>query len=436
MDSGYLFGGAYGYDSGVTTVIDCLVDYINGLLAKSYIHADYDRALADLGKIKTIYLEDSLMIKNEVNAFVVSGTGVISPAQTIEIRANDEVYADGVYIGEVNAVHTEKAQLMWDKEGGRILMWIHTLASGTPTDFSPATDSDQDGLSDAQEAELGTDPLNADTDGDGVTDGQEISNGTDPLNPDTNGDGILDGQEDNNGDGIPDAEECNFNGLAIDLGSELTEALTMIGPIMSFETNESEVTFIADYDNLGNCKKYVRKCNRMSGQCSDPEEISSYGVQDGIVEIILIDGGKELLEFSVGSNGQPMLKSTTFDGSGQVVDGPETFEDQPVEKVRGTTGIGIYDPESGEWTFFNGFDIPMTPEYGNGATITNSPVFNSPSMMPYNPYDRPEEETTSATQSLAELPWAPTDYTSLIFFISFLLMATLLIRKKREKNGS
>ena len=44
-------------------------------------------------------------------------------------------------------------------------------------------DSDGDGLSDSQEATLGTDPNNPDTDGGGVNDGDEVSNGTDPLDP-------------------------------------------------------------------------------------------------------------------------------------------------------------------------------------------------------------------------------------------------------------
>jgi eukaryotic-like serine/threonine-protein kinase len=80
-------------------------------------------------------------------------------------------------------------------------------------------DMDGDGLTDAQEALIGTDPLNPDTDGDGISDGDEVfiygTNpllwdtdgdglsdweeifiyGTDPLNPDTNRSGILDGTE-------------------------------------------------------------------------------------------------------------------------------------------------------------------------------------------------------------------------------------------------
>ncbi|MCB0345156.1 MAG: SBBP repeat-containing protein [Bdellovibrionales bacterium] len=42
-------------------------------------------------------------------------------------------------------------------------------------------DSDGDGLTDAQEILLGTDPNNPDSDGDGVEDGQEVTDGSDPL---------------------------------------------------------------------------------------------------------------------------------------------------------------------------------------------------------------------------------------------------------------
>ena len=56
-------------------------------------------------------------------------------------------------------------------------------------------DTDNDGLSDAKEIELGTDFLVNDTDGDGVIDGDEVDLGTDPLDRDTDGDGVIDGDE-------------------------------------------------------------------------------------------------------------------------------------------------------------------------------------------------------------------------------------------------
>lgn len=57
-------------------------------------------------------------------------------------------------------------------------------------------DCDGDGLSNIREFELGTKPFNPDTDNDGLTDGDEVNiYGTDPLKYDTDDDGISDGDE-------------------------------------------------------------------------------------------------------------------------------------------------------------------------------------------------------------------------------------------------
>ncbi len=50
-----------------------------------------------------------------------------------------------------------------------------------PSDCKRTRDTDGDGLPDAKEVKLGTDPTVADTDGDGYSDGEEVSAGTDPL---------------------------------------------------------------------------------------------------------------------------------------------------------------------------------------------------------------------------------------------------------------
>ena len=90
-----------------------------------------------------------------------------------------------------------------------------------PNDPSVASaDTDDDGLTNLQEFQAGTDPRNADTDGDGVLDGAEVKRGTNPLSADTDGDGLTDAEEirlgtdplnpDTDGDGIPDGIEVKL----------------------------------------------------------------------------------------------------------------------------------------------------------------------------------------------------------------------------------
>src|SRR3990167_5943058 len=58
----------------------------------------------------------------------------------------------------------------------------------------PPADADADGLTDLEEAGIGTDPAVADTDLDGLLDGEEVKvYRTNPRNPDTAGDSFPDG---------------------------------------------------------------------------------------------------------------------------------------------------------------------------------------------------------------------------------------------------
>ena len=88
-----------------------------------------------------------------------------------------------------------------------------------PLDSSDASkDADSDGLTNLQEYEAGSNPVNNDTDNDGLADGAEVNTyATDPTDADTDNDGLTDGAEvntygtdptdpdtDTDNDGVPD----------------------------------------------------------------------------------------------------------------------------------------------------------------------------------------------------------------------------------------
>jgi MYXO-CTERM domain-containing protein len=77
---------------------------------------------------------------------------------------------------------------------------LHANPFNLTVEVEDGLDSDGDGLTDAEERTLGTNPFDADTDDDGILDGEEVVEGADgfitnPLLADTDGDGLTDGQE-------------------------------------------------------------------------------------------------------------------------------------------------------------------------------------------------------------------------------------------------
>ncbi|MFP2898213.1 Ig-like domain-containing protein, partial [Corallococcus sp. 4LFB] len=135
----------------------------------------------------------------------------------------------------------------------------HTLAvratdAAGNVDDSPATwswsatdDADNDGLTDAEEAQAGTDPRNPDTDADGLPDGVEVHSGrTDPLDDDSDDDGVLDGNEDANHDGVTQATETDPT-LADSDADGLTDGLEL-GLTAPQGTGTDPAHFVADAD--------------------------------------------------------------------------------------------------------------------------------------------------------------------------------------------
>jgi quercetin dioxygenase-like cupin family protein len=111
-------------------------------------------------------------------------------------------------------------------------------ATTAPTTEAPTTttpvDTDNDDLTDTEEAAAGSNPAVPDTDGDGLWDGVEVHQyNTDPLSRDTDGDGLDDLDEtehgtdgrnvDSDGDGLSDGQEVyelGSNPVKIDTDSD------------------------------------------------------------------------------------------------------------------------------------------------------------------------------------------------------------------------
>ncbi len=103
---------------------------------------------------------------------------------------NDEWAIRGDVRALIAGNHTEVNLIM---DAGVIWYWDSHVSAEYEVTGGPL-DSDADGLTDAKENEIGTDPYNADTDADGLSDGEEyLSYKTDPLNKDTDFDGLTDG---------------------------------------------------------------------------------------------------------------------------------------------------------------------------------------------------------------------------------------------------
>lgn len=83
-----------------------------------------------------------------------------------------------------------------------------------------SSDRDKDGLCDALEALLGTNPDYFDSDDDGLPDGWEYENGLDPLSDDSDGDGLEDGLEDSDGDGLNNFDEYTYGTDPFDADSD------------------------------------------------------------------------------------------------------------------------------------------------------------------------------------------------------------------------
>ncbi len=115
----------------------------------------------------------------------IAKTEGTSTTSTINIENNNPLDSDGDGLSdtqEENIYFTDPKNPDSDGDGysdGEEIKYNYSPRDNKRKQV--ATDSDQDGLMDLWEINLGTNLLNPDTDGDGYKDGEEVLNGYDPL---------------------------------------------------------------------------------------------------------------------------------------------------------------------------------------------------------------------------------------------------------------
>jgi len=140
-----------------------------------------------------------------------------------------------LYITDTSNQRIRKATLnLSDGDGDFIASFLDNCPNTASTDLTDTdndgrgdvcdSDDDNDGLSDTEEASLGTNPLLADSDADGYNDDVEVAKGTNPLFGDSDGDGLSNEQEatagtnplkaDTDGNGLSDFFDVNAQGPA------------------------------------------------------------------------------------------------------------------------------------------------------------------------------------------------------------------------------
>lgn len=181
-----------------------------------------------------------------------------------------------------------------------------------------SSDPDGDGLSNKEEAELGTDPDSSDSDGDGIDDSEEIADGLDPLSADSDGDGLPDGDEhalgadplmaDSDGDGIVDGLEADNdsdptnkfswpgNGIWPDFSANAPESTTygmgeVLPNLMGRDLNREEVNLNQFYGNvilLDFSAGWCGPCNTVAAEAE--EEWNDHRDEGYVIVHAMVDG--------------------------------------------------------------------------------------------------------------------------------------------------
>lgn len=191
-------------------------------------------------------------------------------------------------------------------------------------------DSDNDGLPDVVEYDLGTDPYNIDTDGDGIDDYTEVMLGLNPLSIDTDGNGVLDGDEDLDGDGLTVLQELEHgtNNLLSDTdGDELSDYDEIFIYGTSPLVADTDGDGLSDYDEI------------LLGL--DPTNPRTFGVPDSEYKVPQYINSESEIFSNINNEDSPYKISIDISASGYVEDSLIARETRYAKTISNDSIIGI-----------------------------------------------------------------------------------------------
>ena len=142
---------------------------------------------------------------------VIETTAVTDVSEEAVTEVSESDVVDNESETEATSVSEQKIETASEVVFGNFKLTAIVIPLEFDFEIDPEMDSDEDGLPDYIEKEIGSDRYNPDTDGDGLPDGYEyFTLATDPKKVDTDDNGISDADEDFDEDGLTNLEEYNL----------------------------------------------------------------------------------------------------------------------------------------------------------------------------------------------------------------------------------
>lgn len=315
-------------------------------------------------KITGKFVKSEDGIRENTNCYFEMGfdknSGILEPGKFVEahIRIAKTDWSNYTQSNDYSFDNIQNDYVDWDKADvyiGDNLVWGKVL-------INEFTDSDNDGITDMIEKEIGSDPKNSDTDGDGLPDGYEYYTlNTNPCSIDSNNNGIKDGDEDFDNDKLTNIEEYKLGTNPYNIDTD-GDGLNDYEEVKIYNTDPLKVD--SDSDGLNDYDEIKLGYNPNKADSNDNGIIDSKEKTEQVIDL-----GKD---FSSDYNGNLITPSIKVFGAGNL-NSTTTVNDvyyyANFKDVRAIVGDPI---QVDSYSKFDWMDIGFKIQLNNTRTVRSS----------------------------------------------------------------